>query len=254
MQDEIALVTGAGAGIGRAIALRLGSEGAAVVVVDVAAGGADTARRIEADGGRATFVPTDVTVEADLREAFASAERRFGNLSVVVNNAGSAPEPYFPEADPSHWGRTLDLNLRSVMLGTQLGIWAMRARGGGAIVNISSMAGVGYGSHDAPEYAASKAAVVRLTAALAPLKEELSVRVNCICPGWVGTEAVQRALAEMSQEEREAQSFPPPPVLIQPEEIAEAVMMFIRDETLAGRVMIWPDEEPRRLVPLDAQY
>src|SRR5215207_111681 len=127
MQDEIALVTGAGAGIGRAIALRLGSEGAAVVVVDIAAGGADTARRIEADGGRATFVPTDVTVEADLREAFASAERRFGNLSVVVNNAGGAPEPYFPEADPSHWGRTLDLNLRSVMLGIQLGIWAMRA-------------------------------------------------------------------------------------------------------------------------------
>jgi NAD(P)-dependent dehydrogenase (short-subunit alcohol dehydrogenase family) len=77
--------------------------------------------------------------------------------------------------------------------------------------------------------------------------------MNCICPGWVETEGVQRAPAEMTREEMERQPFPPPDVLIQPEEIAAAAVMFVRGETLAGRVMIWPDGEPWRLVPVDAR-
>jgi len=254
MQGRVALVTGAGAGIGRAIAVRLAREGAAVVVADVdETGGAETVRRIEAEGGRAGFVLADVPVEADVRVMVDFAEQRFGALDILVNNAGIAPEPYFPEAEPAHWGRTLDVNLRGAMLGIQFSIQAMRKRGGGAVVNISSMAGVGYRSYDAPEYAASKAGLIRLTAALGSLNDESGIRVNCICPGWVETEAIQRALAEMTQEEIERQSFPPPAVLIQPEEIADAVVMFVRDETLAGRVMIWPDGEPWRLVPVDAR-
>jgi NAD(P)-dependent dehydrogenase (short-subunit alcohol dehydrogenase family) len=254
MQGRVAVVTGAGAGIGRAIATRLAHEGAAVVVADVdEAGGAETVRRIEGEGGRAALILTDVAVEADVRAMVAHAERRFGGLDVLVNNAGIAPEPYFPEAEPTHWGRTLDVNLRGAMLGIQFSVPAMRRRGGGAVVNIASMAGLGYRSYDAPEYAASKAGMVRLTATLSSLKDEFAVRVNCICPGWVETEAVQRALAEMTQEERARQAFPPPDVLIQPEEIAAAVVMFVRDETLAGRVMIWPDGDPWRLVRVDAR-
>ena len=187
MRDKVALVTGAGAGIGHAIALRLAGEGAAVVVADVdERGGEETVRRIEAGGGRAAFVLADVADEADVRAMVAAAEQRFGGLDVLVNNAGGAPEPYFPEADPEHWGRTLDVNLRGVMLGIHFAVRAMRGRGG-AIVNISSMAGVGYEPYEAPE-------------------------------------------------------------------IADAVVMFIRDETLAGRVMVWPDGEPRRLVPVGARH
>jgi hypothetical protein len=250
----VALVTAAGAGIGRAIATRLAREGTAIVVADVAeAGGMETVRRIEADGGLAGFVQTDVAVEADVRAMVAFAERRFGGLDILVNNAGIASEPYFPQAEPAHWGRTLDVNLRGAMLAIQFSIPAMRKRKGGAIVNIASMAGLGCRSYDAPEYAASKAGLVRLTGALGSLKEESGIRVNCICPGWVETEAIRRALAEMTLEERAEQAFPPPAVLIQPEEIAAAVVMFIRDETLAGRVMIWPDGEPWRLVPPDAR-
>jgi len=122
------------------------------------------------------------------------------------------------------------------------------------IVNISSMAGIGYRSYDAPEYAASKAGVVRLTAALGSLKDRLGIRVNCICPGRVETPAVKRALAAMTPEERKTLAFPPPPVLIQPEEIAGAVVMFVRDDALVGRVMVWPDGEPWRLVPVNAPY
>jgi NAD(P)-dependent dehydrogenase (short-subunit alcohol dehydrogenase family) len=255
MQDQVALVTGAGAGIGRAIAVRLAREGAAVVVADIEKdGGTETVRRIEAEGGRAAFVLADVAVEADVRAMVAFAEQRFGGLDILVNNAGIAPEPYFPEAACEHWGRTLDVNLRGAMLGIQFGLQAMRKRGGGAIVNISSMAGIGYRPYDAPEYAASKAGVVRLTASLGGLKDKLGVRVNCICPGWVETEAVQRALATMTPEEMEQQAFPPPPVLIKSEEIADAVVTFVQDSDLAGRVMVWPDGEPWRLVPVEARY
>jgi NAD(P)-dependent dehydrogenase (short-subunit alcohol dehydrogenase family) len=255
MQDKVALVTGAGAGIGRAIALRLANEGASVVVADVdEEGGSETVRRIEADAGRGAFVLADVSVEADAREMVDFAETTFGGLDVLVNNAGGAPEPHFPEAAPEHWLRTLDLNLRGVMLSIHFAVRAMRRRGGGVIVNISSMAGVGYHPHDAPEYAAAKAGVARLTATLAPLRETMGVRVNCICPGWVETEAVHEALARMTEEDRRAESMPPPAVLIQPEEIADAVAMFVRDDTLAGRVMIWPDDEPQRLVPVDASH
>lgn len=250
---QVALVTGAGAGIGRAIALRLAEEGAAVIVADVdEEGGAQTVRRIEEKAGRGAFVLADVAVETDAREMVDFAGRTFGGLDVLVNNAGGAPHPHFPEAPPGHWLRTLDLNLRGVMLPTYFGIGAMRRRGGGVIVNISSMAGIGFGVHDAPEYAAGKAGVVRLTAALANLNEEMGVRVNCICPGWVETEAVRNALAQMTEEEKVAQTMPPPAVLIQPEGIADAVVVFVRDDTLAGRVMVWPDGEPRRLVPVDA--
>jgi NAD(P)-dependent dehydrogenase (short-subunit alcohol dehydrogenase family) len=182
------------------------------------------------------------------------AEQRYGGLDILVNNAGGAPEPYFPDAEPEHWGRTLDVNLRGTMLGIQFGVRAMRKRGGGAVVNISSMAAMVYQPYGAPEYAASKAGVVHLTAALGSLEEALGIRVNCICPGWVETEAVRHLLAAASREELEQQSAPPPPELILPEEIAELVLMLVRDDSLAGRVVVWPDGERWQLVPNDALY
>jgi NAD(P)-dependent dehydrogenase (short-subunit alcohol dehydrogenase family) len=121
---------------------------------------------------------------------------------------------------------------------------------GGAIVNVSSMGGIGFRPYDKPEYGAAKAGVVRLTASLATLKEQMGVRVNCICPGFVDTPASRRSRAQMSPQEREMV----PPVLLQPEEIAEAVAMFAKDETMAGRVMIWREGEPWQIVPLDAPY
>jgi NAD(P)-dependent dehydrogenase (short-subunit alcohol dehydrogenase family) len=127
----------------------------------------------------------------------------------------------------------------------------MQERGGGAIVNISSMGGVGFGPYDKPEYSAAKAGVMRLTASLATLKEQMGVRVNCICPGWVDTPASRRSRTEMTPEEREKLV---PPVLLQPEEIAEAVVMFVEDEEMTGRVMIWQEGEPWQIVPLDASY
>jgi NAD(P)-dependent dehydrogenase (short-subunit alcohol dehydrogenase family) len=236
VRGKVAIVTGAAAGIGRAVARALAAEGAAVVVADV---DHDEGRRVAEElGGR--FVHADVLVDDDLRALVAGAE----GLEILVNNAGGAPGPNYPEAPIEHWGRTLDLNLRSAMVATQLALGAMTE--GGAIVNVSSMAGYGLYPHDAPEYAAAKAGLMRLTGALLPLGASAGIRVSCVCPDWVDTPAVHRSLASMTEEER-AQV----PELVSAEEIASLVLDLIRDDTAAGRVLIRPADGPAMVMPVE---
>jgi NAD(P)-dependent dehydrogenase (short-subunit alcohol dehydrogenase family) len=234
---KAALVTGAGAGIGRVIALRLAREGAAVVVddIDEHTGRQTTAEIVEA-GRAATFVHADVTRDAELEAAIAHAERTFGGLDILVNNAGGFPYPVFPEAPLEQWSRSLDLNLRSAMVAMHYALPALERRGGGAIVNIASSAGLGVAAHPAPEYAVAKAGMIRLTACLAPLAER-GIRVNCVCPHTVGTPAVRQRIAEL---EAEGEELPGPlqDVLLEPEEVAEAVVDFVTDESLAGRILV----------------
>jgi NAD(P)-dependent dehydrogenase (short-subunit alcohol dehydrogenase family) len=252
LEEKVALVTGAGAGIGRGVALRLAREGASVVVADVdEETGPGTVAEIRSRSGRSAFVFADVASEADVSGMVAFAEEEFGGLDVLVNNAGGVEEPYFPEGDPVHWGRAIDLNLRGTMLGIHFGVRTMQKRGGGTIVNVSSMGGVGFQPYDIPEYGAAKAGVMRLTASLATLEERSGIRVNCICPGWVDTPASRHTRSRMTPRERKELV---PPVLLTPEDIADAVVMFVEDESMAGRVMIWEEGKPWQLVPLDAPY
>jgi NAD(P)-dependent dehydrogenase (short-subunit alcohol dehydrogenase family) len=237
LEKKVTLVTGGAAGIGRAVAERFAATGASVVIADVNEAGEQVAANLH---GR--FVRLDVTRDDDVRAAVAAARP----LDVLVNNAGGAPGPsYYPEAPVEQWSRILDLNLRGVMLATQLALAAMRGRGG-AIVNVSSMAGYGLFPHRAPEYAAAKAALMRLTGALAPLAERDRVRVNCVCPDYVDTPAMQRSLEKMSEEERAEV-----PNLVPAEEIAELVLELVRDDSLAGRVLIRPAREQPRLLSLE---
>jgi NAD(P)-dependent dehydrogenase (short-subunit alcohol dehydrogenase family) len=236
VRGKIAIVTGAAAGIGRAVATALADEGAAVVVADV---DHDEGRRAAEElGGR--FVHADVLLDDDVRGLIDAAE----GLEILVNNAGGAPGPYYPEAPIEHWSRTLALNLRSAMVATQLALEAMTA--GGAIVNVSSMAGYGLYPHRAPEYAAAKAGLMRLTGALSPLAATTGVRVSCVCPDWVDTPAVHRSLAAMSEEERARV-----PELVSAEEIASLVLDLIRDDTSAGRVIIRPADGHTMTMPLE---
>jgi NAD(P)-dependent dehydrogenase (short-subunit alcohol dehydrogenase family) len=236
IQGRIAVVTGAAAGIGRAVASALAAEGAAVVVADL---DNDEGRRTaEEVGGR--FVRADVLVDDDLRALIGAAE----GLEILVNNAGGAPGPNYPEAPIDHWSRTLDLNLRSAMVATQLALEAMTE--GGAIVNVSSMAGYGLYPHGAPEYAAAKAGLMRLTGTLSPLGASAGICISCVCPDWVDTPAVHRSLAAMTEDERAEV-----PELVSAEEIASLVLDLIRDDTAAGRVLIRPADGPAMVMPVE---
>jgi len=225
------------------IALRLAREGAAVVVNDIdEVVGTETAEEIAERGGTASFIRADVTSALDVEAMIEQA----GGLDILVNNAGGFPYPVFPEAPLEHWSGSLDLNLRSAMVAIHFAVRAMENRGGGAIVNIASSAGLGLAPHPAPEYAVAKAGMMRLTACLAPLAER-GIRVNCVCPHTVGTPAVRGRIAEL---EADGEELPKPlqDVLLEPEEVADAVLDLIRDESMAGRVVVLVGGEKPKLL------
>lgn len=189
------------------------------------------------------FVRADVRIRDDIRAMAALADQTFGGLDILVNNAGNTWPPHFPDCPLEHWEAALDLNLRGPMFAIQVALDAMRRRGGGSVVNISSVAGLGYGPHDSPEYAAAKAGLVRLTATLAPLAETHNIRVNCVVPHWIETNEVKREIAAMTPDERADV-----PRLLQPSEVADAVIGLVEDDTLAGRILVMWCEEPPHLI------
>ena len=245
LDGRVAIVTGAAVGIGRAIALRLAAERAVVVVADIdALGGAETVARIESAGGRARFVRADVRVPADVEGLVASTAADAGGPHVLVNNAGGWSVPaQFPDATPAQWGATLDLNLGAAMRATQLVLEPMRRAGGGAIVNVASIAGLGLAPYASPEYGAAKAGLIRFTSTLASLRQRMGVRVNCVVPDWVLTDRARGELAAMTPDERAAAG-----PLVALDDLAEAVVTLIRDETLAGRVLVLRGGAPPRLL------
>jgi NAD(P)-dependent dehydrogenase (short-subunit alcohol dehydrogenase family) len=250
-EGKVAIVTGGASGIGRATALALAQAGASVVVADLnAEGGAETVSLIEQAGGRAAFVQCDVTSREDLEAAVAFAEQTYGGLDIMHNNAGvTTPPPRFPDAAPDRWERTIAVDLWSAIAGTQAAVPAMRRRGGGVIISTASMAGVIQYQPD-PIYAAAKHGVVGLTRALVFLKDEANIRVSCVCPGVVNTPLVTGVMEDLTPEERaQRQAMLSRIPMIQPEEVAEAVMQLVRDDSLAGEAMGLMYGKPPRLVP-----
>jgi NAD(P)-dependent dehydrogenase (short-subunit alcohol dehydrogenase family) len=241
LAGRVAIVTGGAAGAGAAMVTRLADEGAMVVVADVD----DAAGRRALDTlGAASFVRTDVRVDGDVEHMVGFAEERHGGVDILVNNAGGwGPTANYPLASPLQWGATLDLNLRAPMLATQLVLEPMRRRGGGAVINVASTGGVGLAPYESPEYGAAKAGLIRFTACMAYARGETGVRVNCVVPDWIATERAHAELAAMTPAQRAAEA-----PLVEPSTLAEAIVELIRDESLAGRVMLLPRGEPRRLL------
>ena len=249
LTDRIAIVTGSGGpGCGRSVARRLAREGCCVVVSDINGDGAEETRRlIESDGGRVAVLHANVRVESEVAALIAFAEHTFGGLDIVVNNASA---PFRPGRPMEHWAEIMEADLLGPIYAVLHARPAFARRGGGVIINFGSTSAVGHGYKHCPvpAYDVAKAGVMRLTTTLAGLRETERTRVNCIVPDWVATPEVKEYWDALSADERRARCVPA--VLTSLDEIAQAVVDLITDDTLAGRVMVWWSGQQPGLIPV----
>jgi NAD(P)-dependent dehydrogenase (short-subunit alcohol dehydrogenase family) len=192
LEDRVAVVTGAAAGIGRSAAIRLGAEGAAVVLGDLDdAGAASAAEEITRSGGRAVAARADVSSSTEVERLVSTAVQTYGRLDILVNNAGVAVPGSVTETSEEDWDRVLAVNLRGIWLGMKHAIPHLRAAGGGSIINMSSVQAL-LGFPKWAAYAATKGAIISLTQQAAVEYAVDRIRVNCLAPGTIMTEMNRR--------------------------------------------------------------
>ncbi|MFI2282811.1 SDR family NAD(P)-dependent oxidoreductase [Nocardia beijingensis] len=229
--EQVVLVTGATSGVGKAVALRVASEGAAVVLgARGKDAGAQVADDIRAAGGRALFVPTDVTVEQDVARLTDAALSEFGRLDAAFNNAG-AVHAFGPvaEIDEAGWRADLELNLTSVFYGLRHQVPALAASAGGAILNNASNLGV-VGMGSVAPYVAAKHGVVGLTRAVALEAADQGVRVNALVSGAVDTPAFRNSMGATPEGEAAIAALHPLGRIAAPEEIASFCAYLLSKE------------------------
>jgi NAD(P)-dependent dehydrogenase (short-subunit alcohol dehydrogenase family) len=194
LAGKTVVVTGGGSGIGRSSAEAFAAAGASVVVADVdPASGPEAVAQIEATGGKAHFLEVDVTDPILLRDMLDEAERVFGGVHVLHNNAGVVcGEPLWPDTDPGTLLRQITVNLAAVVVGTRLAVDHLARHGGGAVVNTASMASL-LPLADEPGYSAAKAGVLMFTRTCAPLEATHNIRVTAVLPGLVETPLLQKS-------------------------------------------------------------
>jgi 3-oxoacyl-[acyl-carrier protein] reductase len=243
LQDKVALVTGAGSGIGQATALRFGAEGAAVLATDVDAQGVQqTVQRIRDSGGRAECIVGSVARRGDAQSMIEGALAHFGRLDILINNAGITRDALtlrlkdgeIKAMSDEQWDAVLDVNLKGTWIMSQLAAAPMIRQNYGRIVNTASVGA--YGNIGQANYSASKAGVIGLTKTLALEWARFGIRVNCIAPGAVKTrmtDAIPDKLRDSLVERIPLRRF------AEPDEIAAVHLFLVSDESsyITGQVI-----------------
>jgi NAD(P)-dependent dehydrogenase (short-subunit alcohol dehydrogenase family) len=233
LEHKVALITGAGSGIGRETALLFAKEGAAVMVVDVNdAAGAETVRMIGDAGGRAAYQRADVSRAAECEAMVAAAERTFGAMHVMFNNAGisHADDDDAVNTSEAVWDLTFNINVKGVWLGCKYGIPALRRAGGGSIINTASFVALLGAATPQLAYTASKGAVLSMSRELAAIHARENIRVNALCPGPLHTELLMKYLNTEEKKQRRLVHIPMGR-FGQAKEIAFAVLYLASDES-----------------------
>ncbi|KAM6440439.1 15-hydroxyprostaglandin dehydrogenase [NAD(+)] isoform 1-T2 [Liasis olivaceus] len=241
LKDKVALVTGAAQGIGQAFVEALLEKGCKVALVDLNADVGKASKDAfdkQYDPQRTLFIPCDVSNEEKLKDAFKNTIQHFGNLDILINNAGVN--------DEKNWENTVQINLISVIRGTYIGLEHMKIENGGnggAIINTASIAGLWPVAYQ-PVYSASKHGVIGFTrsVAMAATAKNYGVRINTICPGFVNTPILQTAFKEekmglyysFKEEIKDKMQFYG---ILEPSLIAEGLIKLLEDDSLNGKVM-----------------
>ena len=234
LANKVAVITGAGSGMGRASAILFAKEGAKVVVADINdSGGEETVSMIKSGGGEAIFVHTDVSRADEVKQLIKKTIDTFGKLDILFNNAGVPQKPTSIYAlEEADWDKIYGVNVKGIFLGAKYAVPEMRKRGGGVIINTASVAAIAIRTHQAA-YVSSKGAAIALTKTLALELARYNIRVNCITPAGADTPMLNAFMPEgMDLEKARKGVIEGIPLgrLVQPEDVAHAALFLASDE------------------------
>jgi 3-oxoacyl-[acyl-carrier protein] reductase len=237
LKDKVAIITGAGQGIGRGIAVELAAQGAKVVLSDITDKTQEVAKEIQQKGGTALVTKTDVTKPDQVQQMITTAEKEYGQVDILVNNAGIYPFKPFEEMTEGDWDQVININLKGVFNCTKAALPALK-KTQGTIVNLSSIAGSVVGYQALVHYSASKAGVLGFTRAAALELAPHKIRVNAIAPGAIDTPTTKVSMTKDALDQT-IQAIPLQR-LGQPSDIAKLVAFLASDDAsyITGQLVI----------------
>ncbi len=235
LEGKVAIITGAGSGIGEATAVMFGKEGAKVVVADIdQKKGMDTVNLIKSNNGEAIFIPVDVSTAESVKKMVKFTIETYGKLDIIVNNVGIYIQANAVETSEKDWDRIMSINLKGVFLCCKYSIPEMvKNKKGGVIVNVSSEAGI-VGIKKQIAYNVSKSGIIALTKSIAVDFAANNIRANCVCPGTTETLLVRDAISKAAnpgKTRRELEEVRPANRLGRPDEIAAGILYLASDES-----------------------